>query len=268
MTVSKPAAISRWAAGVEYDGSGFSGWQSQKDAPSVQAEIERALSLVADHPVTVVAAGRTDAGVHALQQVIHFDSTALRAERAWLLGTNRHLPPTVALRWVQPVALTFHARFSAQARRYRYVIYNSRTRSALGHRRVCWETRPLDESAMHRAGQALLGEHDFSAFRDSQCQAPTPIRTVHALSVVRHGEQIVLDITANAFLHHMVRNIAGTLMEVGLGLQAESWVGDVLRAGLRTQAGMTADAGGLYFLGPQYPAPFSIPPPPAIGFFL
>lgn len=251
--------MTRWAAGVEYNGSAYSGWQAQSDAPSVQAEIERALSVVADHPVHVICAGRTDAKVHAVQQVIHFDSAAARSQHSWLLGTNRHLPSDIALRWVQAVAADFHARFSAVGRSYQYRIHNGRARSALGHRRVCWEPRALDAEAMHRAAQVLQGEHDFSAFRDSQCQAPTARRHVHALRVYRQGEQVILDISANAFLHHMVRNIAGTLMEVGLARQPEAWVGEVLRGGKRTEAGMTAEPDGLYFLGPHYPPVHGLP---------
>lgn len=256
------SVITRWAAGVEYNGAAYSGWQAQSDAPSVQAEVERSLSQVADHPLRVTCAGRTDAGVHAIQQVIHFDSAAVRSDHSWLLGSNRHLPPDVALRWVQPVAGEFHARFSAVRRRYRYRIHNGRARSALGHRRVCWEPRALDAAAMHRAAQALVGEHDFSAFRDSQCQSPTAHRHVQALRVFREHEQVILDITANAFLHHMVRNIAGTLMEVGLARQPETWVGEVLRTGKRTEAGMTAEPDGLYFLGPEYPEHWGVPAPP------
>lgn len=254
--------MSRWVAGVEYNGAAYSGWQMQSDAPSVQAEVERSLSQVADHPVRVICAGRTDAGVHAVQQVVHFDSPAVRIDHAWLLGTNRHLPNDVALRWVRPIAADFHARFSAVRRSYRYCIHNGRARSALGYRRVCWEPRPLDADAMNRAGQALVGEHDFSAFRDSQCQSPTSHRHVLGLRVYRQHEQVVLDITANAFLHHMVRNIAGTLMEVGLARQPEAWVGDVLRKGKRTEAGMTAEPDGLYFLGPGYPEHWNVPLPP------
>lgn len=254
--------ITRWVAGVEYNGAAYSGWQAQTDAPSVQAEIERSLSQVADHPVRVICAGRTDAGVHALQQVIHFDSRAVRSDHAWLLGSNRHLPSDVSLRWVRPIAESFHARFSAVQRSYRYCIHNGRARSALWHRRVCWEPRLLDADAMHRAAQVLRGEHDFSAFRDSQCQSPTAHRHVLDLRVYRQHDRVILDITANAFLHHMVRNIAGTLMEVGLARQPESWVAAVLLGKKRTEAGMTAEPDGLYFLGPGYPESWGLPSPP------
>jgi tRNA pseudouridine38-40 synthase len=254
--------VSRIALGVEYAGSAFSGWQTNGELRTVQLTLERALASVADHPVDVTAAGRTDAGVHALQQVVHFDSTAPRSAYAWLLGCNTRLPADLALRWVQPVADDFHARHAARARSYRYVIHNLRARSALWDQRTAWWPQPLDAVAMHEAGQALLGERDFSAFRDSQCQSPTPMRNVHALSVRRHGDFVVLDVRANAFLHHMVRNIAGTLVEVGLGKQPVAWVGEVLRARSRPRAGMTAPAQGLYFVGPQYPAEFALPDPP------
>ncbi len=255
-------APGRWAAGVEYLGTNFCGWQSQVGLPSIQGEVERALSAVADHALHVVAAGRTDAGVHAFQQVIHYDSTAPRTPHAWLLGCNSQMPKVISLRWVVPVKTEFHARYAATARSYRYVIHVSRGRAALTHGRCAWLPQPLDASAMHRAAQVLVGEHDFTAFRDSQCQSPTPIRHLRAIRIEQRGEFVTLSITANAFLHHMVRNIAGTLIQVGQGRRSESWVAQVLAARDRTQAGMTADASGLYFVGPEYPPEFAIPPPP------
>lgn len=254
--------MSRWAARVEYQGGAYSGWQRLGHLKSVQGELERALAVVADHSLEVTAAGRTDAGVHGLGQVIHFDSEAPRSAYAWTLGGNVHLPDDIALRWVQPVAAHFHARHKALARRYRYVFLNDRARSALLAGRVSFWPRHLDEFAMHEAAQQLLGERDFSAFRDSECQSPTPFRNVSSIRVWRHGQFVVIDIRANAFLHHMVRNIAGTLAEVGQGKQPVTWVAEVLEGRVRARAGMTAPADGLYFVGPEYPPEFGLPPPP------
>lgn len=254
--------MSRWAAGVEYIGTHFSGWQTLTTLRCVQSTLEAALSKVADHPVRVTAAGRTDAGVHGLQQVVHFDSEARRSEYAWLLGSNTNLPPDLNLRWVQPVDARFHARFSARARHYRYVILNRRARSSLLLQRAAWWPQGLDAPAMHEAAQALLGERDFSAFRDSECQSPTAMRYMRHINVFRRGDFVVMDICANAFLHHMVRNIAGTLAEVGLGKRPVAWVEEVLESGQRPRAGMTAPACGLYFVGPEYPAEFAIPERP------
>lgn len=255
--------MSRWAAGVEYLGSSFSGWQAQHHAPSVQTEVEASLSRVADHPIQTVAAGRTDAGVHGFHQVIHFDSDARRTPHAWLLGVNTYLHEHVALRWVQPVREDFHARFSARSRAYRYVIHNARFRSALLEGRAAWVAWPLDADAMHRAAQALLGEQDFSAFRDAECQSRTPMRNVHSIGVRRDGCFVVIDVRANAFLHHMVRNIVGSLSEVGSGKRSEAWIGDILASRQRTQAGMNAPACGLYFVDVEYPAEFAVPAAPA-----
>ena len=258
--------MTRWAAGVEYLGTRYSGWQWQDHAPSIQQEVERVLSAVADQPVKVTAAGRTDAGVHALNQVIHFDSEAARAPHAWLLGGNSQLPRDVSLRWVQPVDVDFHARYGATARSYRYVMWSSRARSALLEGRVCWLVDPLDADAMHRAAQALVGEHDFSAFRDADCQSKTPVRRLHGLSVRKHGDFTVLDVKGNAFLHHMVRNIAGVLMAIGQHKQPEGWARAVLESRSRAKGGVTAVAGGLCVLGPEYPARFALPPAPSPWF--
>ena len=258
--------MTRYAAGVEYVGTGFSGWQALAGRRTVQAELERALSTVAAHPLAVTAAGRTDAGVHAVQQVLHFDSTAERSDYAWLLGANSQLPADVGLRWIRPVDPRFHARHSAVRRRYRYVIHNHRARSALLHAGSGWWPQRLDAAAMHAAAQALIGEHDFSSFRDSQCQSPTPMRRLEAIAVRRHGDRVVVDVCGNAFLHHMVRNIVGTLALVGLGKQPTSWVAELLSQRDRRLAGMTAPAGGLYFMGPEYPAEFGLPAPPALVF--
>ncbi|MEW6169557.1 MAG: tRNA pseudouridine(38-40) synthase TruA [Pseudomonadota bacterium] len=254
--------MTRYAAGVEYAGTQFSGWQALAGRRTVQRELERALAQVAAHAVGATAAGRTDAGVHALQQVVHFDSPAPRSAYAWLLGTNSNLPPDLGLRWIRPVAAHFHARHDALRRRYRYVIHNHRARSALLRGRAGWWPQRLDALAMHAAAQCLVGEHDFSAFRDSQCQSPTPMRRLDALDVRRCGDFVVIDVCGNAFLHHMVRNIAGTLALVGLGRQPVDWVAGVLAGRDRSRAGMTAPADGLYFVGPEYPAEFGLPPPP------
>jgi tRNA pseudouridine38-40 synthase len=252
--------VKRWAAGVEYLGTRYSGWQWQSQAPSIQQEVERVLSAVADHPVKVTAAGRTDAGVHALNQVIHFDSAAPREPRAWLFGGNSQLPGDIALRWVQPVDDRFHARYGATSRRYRYVMHPSRARPALLDRRVTWLKEPLDAAAMHRAAQVLVGEHDFSAFRDADCQSHTPIRKLHAIAVRGIGAFVVLDVEANAFLHHMVRNIAGVLIAIGRQERPEAWAETVLEGRNRTLGGVTADPGGLYFVGPRYDDAFGLPP--------
>ena len=258
--------MQRWAAGVEYRGTAYSGWQAQPHAPSVQQAVEKALSTIANHALSVVCAGRTDAGVHALGQVIHFESEAPRTAYAWLLGSNTQLPRDVSLTWVQPVPFDFHARYGATSRRYRYVIRCGRTRSGLLEDRAGWVIGQLDAPAMHRAAQALVGEHDFSAYRDSDCQAASPVRTVQAVSVRRHEEFVVIDVQANAFLHHMVRNITGTLMAIGLGEQPEAWARTVLEGRVRAKAGVTAEPRGLYFVGPEYPEPFGIPPPPTPWF--
>ena len=258
--------VQRWAARVEYDGRAYAGWQSLPHNRSVQAEVERGLSAVAGHPVRVMAAGRTDAGVHALGQIVHFDSPARRSEMSWMLGANVNLPTDVSLRWVQPVAETFHARFTALQRHYRYVMHNGRARSALSASRAGFWPRTLDADAMHRAAQTLVGEQDFSALRDSQCQSPTAMRCVKSIRVWRSGEFVVLDISANAFLHHMVRNTVGTLLEVGQGKRPVEWVAEVLASRDRRCAGMTAAAEGLTFIGPEYPPEYGLPPLPQAWF--
>ena len=258
-TQSVVEAPRRWALGVEYDGRGLLGWQRQKDGPSVQAHLEAALGFVANHPVELNCAGRTDAGVHATAQVVHFDTPAPREPHAWILGSNSRLPDGIAVTWAQPVADTFHARFSAFGRRYRYVIANRGVRPALEAGRVSWWRRPLDAERMHRAAQAFFGEHDFSSLRAAACQAKSPVRRVHSLSVWRRGPYVVLDIHANAFLHHMVRNIAGVLLAVGDGRAEADWPLEVLAARDRRASGITAPAGGLYFVHVDYPPEFDLP---------
>ena len=254
----------RYALGVEYDGTGFLGWQrlSRPGEPgedTVQQALESALSQVADRQVDTVCAGRTDAGVHAACQVVHFDTDVERDPRGWVLGTTSRLPPSMCVRWCQPVAPEFHARFSARARRYRYRILNRPVRPALGRQYLSWERRPLDAGAMHRAAQALVGEHDFSAFRTVHCQAPHARRDLQEIVVLRKGEEVVIEVQANAFLHHMVRNIVGSLMPVGRGEMGEDWLGELLAGRDRTVAGPTAPSGGLVFLGPKYPPECGLP---------
>lgn len=250
----------RVALGVQYDGSGFRGWQAQQPGTrTVQTVLEQALAKVANHPVRLVCAGRTDAGVHGVGQVAHFDTTAVRSARAWVLGGNAHLPLDISLNWAQEAPKDFHARFSALARRYRYVILNRPQRSALWRERATWHYRLLDAERMQKAGQALVGEHDFSSFRAAECQARHPIRDIHELTIRRHGDSVVLDVEANAFLHHMVRNIAGVLMAIGAGDRPVEWVREVLEQRDRTQAGVTAPAAGLYLLAVRYPERFRLP---------
>ncbi len=249
----------RYAAGVEYVGTAYSGWQAQAHAPGIQAELERALGRVADTPVAVVAAGRTDAGVHALGQVIHFDTGAARKAIAWLFGGNALLPPDINLRWVQPVDSEFHARYSALARSYRYLIHNAPARSSLLCGRAAWCKYPLDEKRMHVAAQHLLGEHDFSAFRAAECQSRTPMRKVMRVQVSRRAQLVVVEIEANAFLHHMVRNITGTLIEIGRDLQPPDWISALLQGRDRTLSGATAPPDGLYLWQVRYPAQFGLP---------
>jgi tRNA pseudouridine38-40 synthase len=251
--------VRRLVAGVEYDGSAFAGWQSQQGVPSVQQTLESALSYIAAEPTRVVAAGRTDTGVHARCLVCHFDTEVVRGNRAWLLGTNGRLPPGVALRWVRELPGHFHARYSALARTYRYVIDNRLTRPALAHARVTFVFRPLELEPMQAAAAQLLGVHDFSAFRSSQCQAHSPVRRLQSLELVRKGDFIVAELTANAFLHHMVRNIMGLLIDVGQGKLPPQQAGLLLAQRDRKLAPATAAAAGLYLWRVHYPAVFELP---------
>lgn len=244
---------------AEYDGSGYRGWQRQGDAPTVQREIEKALSFVADQPLHVVAAGRTDAGVHASAQVLHVETSAQRATHAWLFGANSRLPGDIALRWCRQVADDFNARFSAQTRSYRYVILNRPLRSGLWRNRCAWECRSIDATRMHEAAQCLLGEHDFAAFRAAGCQARTSVRQVSEVTVQRQGDLVVLAITANGFLHNMVRIISGSLLCIGRGERPVVWLGELLRGGDRRACGATAPAQGLYLTSVSYPERYAIP---------
>lgn len=244
----------RIALGVEYDGSRFSGWQMQKDGSrTVQACLEEALSAVANEKVQVICAGRTDTGVHATGQVVHFDCAAFRPERAWVMGVNAHLPDDISSLWSAVVDDDFSARFSATARQYRYVILNRDSRSAVFSKKVTCKHGHLDADAMHQAAQALTGEQDFSSFRAASCQAKHAMRNVHWVKVTRKGDFVYVDIEANAFLHHMVRNIVGTLMMIGTGEQSISWVADLMEIKDRSQAGPTAAADGLYMVKVTYP---------------
>ena len=249
----------RYALGIEYDGSPFLGWQRHGNGPTVQAAVETALSFVADHSIEVICAGRTDAGVHAACQVVHFDSGAGRDPRAWVLGSNTRLPGDVRMLWCREMPDEFHARYAARARSYRYRIINRSIPPAMQRQFLSWERQALDAAAMHRAAQALLGEHDFSAFRTAQCQAKHPVRNLHSIAVHREDDQLLVDIRANAFLHHMVRNIVGSLVPVGRGEQPETWPGQLLAGRDRRVAGPTAPAQGLVFLGPAYPPEWNLP---------
>lgn len=253
----------RIAFGVEYCGRDFQGWQRLRHGRSVQACVESALTRVADHPVTTACAGRTDSGVHASYQVIHIDTGALREPHGWVLGGNANLPDDVSLLWAQPVADDFHARYSATGRRYRYLILNRMARPGLLQGLVSWECRPLALEPMQQAAGYLIGEHDFSGYRALACQSKSAIREVRSLEVSRHGDFIAIDIEANAFLHHMVRNIAGVLMAIGMGKAPVSWARAVLEGRDRTAGGVTAPASGLYLVAISYPASYGIPPAPA-----
>jgi len=246
------------ALGVEYDGHAFHGWQRQPGQRSVQQTLEEALSKIADQPVKVTAAGRTDAGVHATQQVAAFATPAKRPDGAWIRGTNSLLPDELSVRWAVPVPADFHARYSATGRRYQYVFLEAERVPSIGRHYVTWSIARLDDSAMHAAAQQLIGEHDFTSFRSASCQAKSPFRCVFAVAVRRFADFVVLDITANAFLQHMVRNIAGALLQVGRGERAVGWVGEVLTARNRNLVGATAPPTGLYLVDVRYGA-FELP---------
>lgn len=249
----------RIALGIEYDGSAFAGWQCQPRRRTIQEVLEDALSRIAAEPVRVHAAGRTDAGVHAIEQVAHFDTGAVRPPHAWLLGTNTELPEDIRILWAREVPADFHARYSAIARYYRYVILNRPVRSALSRRQVTWCYRPLDERAMQAAANHLIGEHDFSSFRAQGCQSISPFRNMHFILVAREGDRVIIELAANAFLHHMVRNIVGVLMAIGAGKYEPSWAREVLEARDRTMGGVTAPPDGLYLAGVYYPDRFELP---------
>lgn len=249
----------RIALGIEYDGTSYNGWQRQKTGLGVQQRVEEALTIVANENVAVVCAGRTDTGVHATDQVVHFDSQSERSNRGWLLGANSNLPADISVNWAKPVNEEFHARFSATTRRYRYVILNRPHRSALHRDRAWWVYEPLDAERMHAAAQHLLGRHDFSAFRAAGCQAKTAVREISQISVSRRDDWLTLDVTANAFLQHMVRNITGTLAAVGKGEQEIDWFTSVLESRDRKAGGIAAPPHGLTLVGVGYPESFGLP---------
>lgn len=251
----------RVAIAIEYDGSAFNGWQKQSSARlnTIQSELERALSYIADSQIRTTCAGRTDAGVHATCQIVHFDSPTDRPERAWTRGVNSLLPPSVRVLWARHVDGQFHARFSATARHYQYIIYHRATASALMRGRATYAARPLDVNVMNSAAQNLVGEQDFSVFRAAGCQSKTPFRCINMASVSNYNGFIVLDIQANAFLQHMVRNITGALLEVGQGERNTDWINELIASKDRTQAGLTAAPDGLYMVGVEYPPDFSLP---------
>jgi len=246
---------------VEYNGRGFHGWQKQPNLRTVQSELERVLGIIVRSPIGPLhAAGRTDAGVHATGQVVHLDSDANREWTGWVRGTNAHLPDAVRVLWAQSVPEDFHARFSARSRAYRYRLVDQPVAPALLRAQTGWFHQALDERAMHSAAQALVGEHDFSAFRDAQCQAKSPVRSVLGIEVVRRGPVVDISVRANAFLHHMVRNIVGSLVYVGAGRQPEGWLGDLLRSRDRRLAAPTFSAAGLCLVRVDYDPEFGFPP--------
>jgi tRNA pseudouridine38-40 synthase len=250
----------RIALGLEYSGATFTGWQSQADGRGVQDALERALGVIADARIGTVAAGRTDTGVHATLQVVHFDTDAERRQSAWVRGVNTHLPADIAVQWAQPVPADFHARFSASARHYTYLLVARATRPALVASRMGWYHRPLDVGAMREAAAALAGTHDFSAFRAAECQSASPVKTLSAIDVDADGEYIRFDFSANAFLHHMIRNIVGALVYVGAGKQPVTWIAELLSERDRTRAAPTFPADGLYLTGADYDATWHLPP--------
>jgi len=257
-SASGAAATRRLALGIAYRGVAYQGWQSQPGGRTVQDRLEQALGQFLGQPVTAVCSGRTDAGVHALNQVVHLDAVVDRESFSWVRGTNRHLPPDVAVQWCRPVTAQFHARNSAIGRRYVYVLLESAVRPALEEGLVGWTFRTLDGQAMQSAAAHLIGEHDFSSFRSSECQSPTPVKTLKHITITRRGAYWRFDFDGNAFLHHMVRNIMGCLVAVGQGLQAPGWMAEVLAARSRDAAAPTFAPDGLYFAGPYYDASHDI----------
>src|SRR5574344_476862 len=264
------AGVFRIALGVEYNGAAYYGFQvQQNDRPTVQGALEKALTEVAGgEPVRLVCAGRTDAGVHACEQVLHFETSVFRKPAAWLFGSNRYLPKDISVLWARDVPEAFHARFSARRRRYRSVIYPDPVRPALLSDGITWTHKELDLDAMNRAARYLLGTHDFSSFRAAECQAKSPVKTLDGIRITRHGRFVVLDVRASAFLHHMVRHIAGTLLKIGAGEKPVEWMQEVLQARRREVAGATAPPYGLYLVQVEYPDEFELPQRPVGPLFL
>ncbi len=249
----------RLALGLSYRGSAYRGWQSQRDGGTVQDALEAALAAFATVPLSTTCAGRTDAGVHALQQVVHVDTEIEREPFSWVRGTNRFLPPDIAVQWARPVDAGFHARRSARSRRYAYLLRESPVRPALEAGLVGWSFRPLDGAAMRVAAAGLVGTHDFSSFRSSECQAPSPVKTLYAVDISRRGAYWRFDFHGDAFLHHMVRNLMGCLVAIGSGHRPPGWMAEVLAARDRDAAAPTFAPDGLYFVGPVYDAAFGLP---------
>lgn len=249
----------RYACGIEYDGNGFLGFQIQIEEPTIQSCLERALSKVANHKIKTICAGRTDTGVSATSQVIHFDSDSIRSEYQWIMGVNTYLPDGISVLWVKNVENDFHARFSANQRSYEYVILNRWIKPAINLHNVTWEMFPLNEEKMHTAAQFLLGKHDFNAFRSSACQSKTPIKTINKISVIRNGNKVIMKVSASGFLHHMIRNIIGTLIPIGRGDKKVDSMQDILESKDRTKAGRTAPPNGLTFKTVNYPKKFNLP---------
>lgn len=258
----------RIALGIQYHGVGFYGWQKQPNLLTIQSTLETALAKIANEPVELFCAGRTDANVHAIDQVVHFDTRAKRHIDAWIWGTNSHLPPNITVRWARAVDYHFHARFKAKARQYCYVIFNHPIRPAILHSHVAWYYYPLDIERMRRASRYLLGEQDFSSFRSAYCHSKSPMRLLMSIEIQRYGDYIFLELTANAFLHHMVRNIAGTLMKIGAGRREPEWMQAVIAAKSRKAAAETAPAEGLYLTKVTYPEPYLFPQPNPIGLII
>jgi len=259
MAAKPPSTAGRWALGVTYRGTAYKGWQSQAGGGAVQDALELALSSFADAPVTTICAGRTDAGVHALNQVVHFDAPVRREAFSWVRGTNSHLPRDVSVQWSQPVPDDFHARYQARGRRYRYVLLQSAVRPSLECGLVGWVFEPLQLEAMRSAAAILIGEHDFSSFRSSECQAASPVKTLRSIAIDQRGAYWRFEFDASAFLHHMVRNVMGCLLAVGSGRRRAAWLHDVLAARDRDAAAPTFAADGLYFVGPYYDARLQLP---------
>ena len=249
----------RLALGISYNGQAYEGWQSQSSGRTVQDRLEAALDAFTTQSVSTVCAGRTDAGVHGLMQVVHFDTELQREESSWVRGTNRFLPADIAVEWARPVPDAFHSRASAIARRYSYVVLESKVRPSLDAGRVGWVFRPLDGDAMRAAAMQVMGEHDFTSFRASSCQALSPVKTIKAVEIRRRGAYWRFDFEANAFLHHMIRNLMGCLLQIGQGQHPPSWMGEVLRARDRDAAAPTFSPAGLYFLGPVYEPRWGLP---------
>lgn len=251
--------MARIALGVEYNGAAYYGWQRQKNVNSVQQELEQALKSISQQNIEVFCAGRTDAGVHATNQIVHFDTTVERPVKAWTMGVNANIPDTISVKWAQYVPDNFHARYAATARRYRYIIYNSPLRPGIFAEGVSHYYLPLDIKPMHEAAQSLIGEHDFTSFRASHCQSKSPFRNIHHAQVTRIGNYVILDIKANAFLHHMVRNIMGSLIKIGIGEESVTWMNELLAVKDRTKAAATAKPNGLFLVEVDYPKEWGLP---------